>query len=214
MPQTPPPDVRISPLEGDDANRASRVEVDVIPTERPDLKVTFEYVSVPGELLGPFGLRVGQRRPVRMGSGWKLADQPERLGVAVLRDLPVARWERAARLAAQVNRSASVEWGWQGDANSDTVAADAERVVRELYPDVDPSSGKAGARTWAKLNRHAQVTLQWQRGQLAGDPDPVGTVAADRGVSPATVRSWLHRAKLDGITPESVSTALTEKPSR
>ncbi|MGC2997405.1 hypothetical protein ACPF8X_03110 [Streptomyces sp. G35A] len=210
MPHMPPPQVRVASLEGDDAGRAKRVEVDIAPTERADLTVTFEYVALPGELLGPYGLRISQREPLRMGEGWELAGDPERLGAAILRDLPVARWERAARLAAQVDRDADLPWGWQGETDSDSIAADAERAVRTLYPEVDPASGKAGARTWSKLTRYAQVVLQWQRGQLAGDPDPVGTVAADRGVSPATVRSWLHRAKLDGITPESVAAALAQ----
>jgi hypothetical protein len=211
MSQTPPPHVRVAPLDGDDAGRANAVEVDITPAEQPDLTVTFEYVALPGELLGPFGLRIGQREPVRMGEGWKLASEPLRLGVAILRDLPVARWERAARLAAQTHEDAKMPWLWEGVAGPDEIAAQAERAVRALHPDVDPASGKAGARTWAKLTRYAQVTLQWQRGQLAGDPDPVGTVAADRAVSTATVRSWLYRAKLDGITPESITAALARE---
>lgn len=211
MPQTPPPQVRVAPLEGDTASRANAVEVDITPTEQPGLTVTFEYVALPGELLGPFGVRVAQREPIRMGDGWKLDGEPLRLGVAILRDLPLARWERAARLAAQTHEDAALPWMWEGEGDADEIVARAERAVRLLHPDVDPSSGKAGARTWAKLTRYAQVTLQWQRGRLAGDPDPVGTVAADRGVSTATVRSWLHRAKLDGITPESVTAALARE---
>ncbi|MFF9861118.1 hypothetical protein [Streptomyces tendae] len=207
MSHTPPPEVRVTPFEGDEAGRASSVAVDVSPADHPHLLVTFEYVSLPGELMGPFGLRVTQRAPVRMGEGWRLAGDPQRLGVAILRDLPIARWERSARLAAQAARESNLAWAWE-EPDADDVVAQAERVVRVLHPDVDPTSGKAGARTWAKLTRHAQVTLQWQRGRLAGDPDPVGTVAAERGVSPATVRSWLHRAKLDGITPESAAAAL------
>lgn len=210
MPPTPPPEVRAVPLEGDEAGRAKRVEVHFTPPERTDLRVTFEYVALPGELLGPYGLQITQATPLRMGEGWQLAGDPERLGVAALRDFPVARWERAARLAAQVDRDADLPWGWQETTDPDSIAADAERAVRVLHPEVDPASGKAGARTWNKLTRYAQVVLQWQRGQLSGDPDPVGTVASERGVSPATVRSWLHRARLDGITPESVADALAD----
>lgn len=144
-----------------------------------------------------------------MGDGWQLANQPARLGVAILRDLPIARWERTARMAAQVNQDASLSWAWGGEADPGEIEQQAEQIVKVIHPDVDPLSGKAGARKWAKLTRYAQVALQWQQGHLAGDPDPVGTVASDRGVSPATVRSWLYRAKLEGITPETVAAAMS-----
>ncbi|MFF3891795.1 hypothetical protein ACFYY3_01045 [Streptomyces sp. NPDC001812] len=210
MPPKQKTSVQVDPLEGDDAGRASSVAVAVEPDDRPDLTVTFDYVALPGEILGPFGVHITPRERVAMGEGWKLAGDPPRLGVAILRDLPIARWERAARLAAQLHPSQQAPWGWEATAGQEDIVRRAEEVVRVLHPSVDPMSGKAGARKWAKLTRFAQVILQHQQAQLAGAADPVGSVAEIRGVTPATVRSWLYRAKLEGITPESVAGAAAD----
>ncbi|MEU7384936.1 hypothetical protein AB0A91_34260 [Streptomyces sp. NPDC042207] len=213
MPPKQMTSVRIEPLGDQEDGRAHKAAVTVEPEDHADLAVTFNYVLLPGEVLGPFGLHVEPRSELRMGDGWKLEGDPQRFGVAILRDLPIARWERAARLAAQLHQNEQIPWGWEGGAGEDTVTARAEDAVRILHPGVDPASGKAGARKWAKLTRYAQVVLQCQQGQLAGDADPVGVVASQRGVSPATVRSWLYRARLEGITPESISEALAGKSS-
>lgn len=207
MPPKQKTSVQVDPLQGDGADRASSVAVSVEPEDRPDLTVTFDYVALPGEILGPLGVHVTPRERVAIGEGWKLAGDPPRLGAAILRDLPIARWERAARLAVQMHSSQKVPWGWEATAGQEDIVRRAEEVVRSLHPSVDPMSGKAGARKWAKLTRFAEVVLQHQQAQLAGSADPVGSVAEIRGATPATVRSWLYRAKLEGITPESVAGA-------
>lgn len=180
------------------------VAVTVHPDEQPELAVTFDYVSKPGELRGPFGLHI------RPSSDLGIEEQ-QRLGVAFLRDLPLARWEKSARLTAQADPAHSPVWGWQDPAGSDDVMARAETAIRQLHPDVDRLSGKAGARRWEKLNRLAQVVIQHHAAQLSDAPDPVGSVADLRGVAAATVRSWLYRAKLEGITPETIASTVADR---
>lgn len=209
MPPKQMTSVRIEPLGDEGDGRAHSVAVAVEPDDRADVTVTFDYVVLPGEVLGPFGLHIEPREQPQLGDGWQLEGDPQRLGVAILRDLPIARWERAARLAAQLHQGERIPWGWEGGPGQDEVTARAELAVKALHPGVDPESGKAGARKWAKLTRYAQVVLQHQQAQLGGDADPVGTVASVRGVSPATVRSWLYRARSEGVTPESIAEALT-----
>ncbi|MDV7221005.1 sigma-70 region 4 domain-containing protein [Streptomyces prunicolor] len=79
----------------------------------------------------------------------------------------------------------------------------AVEIVQEQYPELDPNSGKAAARRWNGLVRYAETVIEHRVNLLKGVGDSVKEIAERREVSPATVRSWLHRAKEAGVNGRS-----------
>lgn len=72
-------------------------------------------------------------------------------------------------------------------------------MVRDRYPDLDPSSGPGAARRWNRLVRLAEIVQEHHAAVTSGAKSPTGVVAEARNVAPATVRSWLHQAKQEGF---------------
>ncbi|MGC5534203.1 hypothetical protein [Streptomyces sp. SR-10] len=187
--EEPRPELAVLNVKRTPRGEAEDVTVSLEDRTRPGLRVEFDYTLAASQLRGPVGVHVVS------------ATGPEgaapRLGVAILRDLPMARWERVARLAASVGPLA-------GLAYSRNVKTDAEQLVRSLHPDVDPRSGKAGARRWRRLTKLAEVSLVYYRAQMSGVHRYAEAVAETRDVAPATVRSWIFQAQREGITTEVV----------
>lgn len=169
------------------------VEVTVRPDEQPQLIVTFQYLVRTGEVLFPCGLKI---EPAGDGpsDGWV------RLGVGLIRDLPIARWERAARAAAEKQVEGAKVWEWRQAQTPREITRLAETIVREMNPGLDPAAGKAAARRWNRLVRLAEVVHEHDAARARGAKSPAGEVASARGVEPSTVRSWLSQAKQEGIT--------------
>jgi hypothetical protein len=127
------------------------------------------------------------------------------VGASFIRDMPTARLERAARLIVEADLS---DLGELEQDSADDVAAIARELVRERWPDLDPEAGAGAARRWNRLVRLAEVVHEHQAARIRGDKAPANAVAKARGVEPSTVRSWLHQAKREGITPRSVQTGM------
>ncbi|MFJ6239659.1 hypothetical protein ACIQH0_36870 [Streptomyces griseus] len=151
--EEPLPELSVVGVERASRGEAEAIKVSLEDRNRPDLKVQFDYMFIAHQLHGPMGVHV-------VGTG-VLGGVPPRLSAAILRDLPLARWERVARLAATVGPL-------EGLTYSRNVKADAERLVRSLHPGVDPRSGKAGARRWRRLTKLAEVSLDYYRAQMSG----------------------------------------------
>ena len=80
-----------------------------------------------------------------------------------------------------------------------TATMAAEEIVRARYPDLDPDAGPGAARRWNKLLRLVEVAQEYQAAQGRGENAPTEAIAEARGVAPATVRTWLHRARQEGF---------------
>ncbi|MEU0098285.1 hypothetical protein [Streptomyces sp. NPDC006267] len=187
--EEPRPELTVLDIKRTPRGESEDITVSLEDRTRPGLQVQFDYAFIVRQLNGPVGIHVeGTAGPEGV---------PPRLGVAILRDLPIARWERVARLAATVGPLES-------PAYSRNVKADAERLVRSLHPGVDPHSGKAGARRWRRLTKLAEVSLDYYRAQMSGVHRYAEAVAEGRNVAPATVRSWIFQAQREGITTEIV----------
>ncbi|MFI7329380.1 hypothetical protein ACIBQ3_32675 [Streptomyces rubiginosohelvolus] len=183
------PELTVLDIKRTPRGEAEHITVSLEDSTRPGLQVRFDYALIVRQLNGPVGIHVE-------GAAGQDGTLP-RLGVAILRDLPIARWERVARLAATVGPL-------DGLTYSHNVKADAERLVRSLHPGVDPRSGKAGARRWRRLTKLAEVSLAYYRAQMSGVHRYAEAVAEERDVAPATVRSWIFQAQREGITTEIV----------
>lgn len=190
----PRPELAILDIKRTPRGEVEDVTVSLEDRTRLGLQVQFDYAFIARQLKGPAGIHVVGAA----GSG----GVPPRLGVAILRDLPIARWERVARLAAALGPL-------EGLAYSRNVKADAERLVRYLHPGVDPRSGKAGARRWRRLTKLAEVSLEYYQTQMSGVHRYAEAVAEGRDVAPATVRSWIFQAQREGITAEIAWTFLS-----
>jgi hypothetical protein len=192
-----PPD----PIEG--AEHLQLLGVRFVPIEHPQLVVTWQYVIQGNEVLFPSGMRV---------EPWPALPVGERLRVvaSLVQTLPLGKFERAARVAAELYLSQGCpeperlrEAYWPGGSPPD-IPDTARAMVRESWPDLDPETGAGAARRWNRLVRLAEVVQEHQAARARGEKAPANVVAEARGVEPSTVRSWLHQAKQEGITARLV----------
>jgi hypothetical protein len=186
----------LTPIDGAPENFAS-VAAFLIPAADPRVRIAWQYVVQDGKVLHPCGVKI-EPAPTTSVHEWA------HVGGTLVRDLPLARLERAARIA--------VEHGLREDGgppspslgsppSPDEIPELAREMVRERHPDLDPDSGPAAARRWKRLMRLAEVVHEQQVAQVAGEKSPTAVIAKARGVAPATVRGWLHQASLEGFTP-------------
>jgi hypothetical protein len=189
------------PIEG--AEHLQLLEVRFVPVEYPQLVIVWQYVVQGGEILFPSGMQV---KP------WPALPVEERLhvGASFVRDLPTAKLERAARMAAELrlgmgvwDRQKLMDAYWPGGSPPD-IPETARAMVRERWPDLDPEAGAGAARRWNRLVRLAEVVQEHQAARARGEKAPVSVVAEARDVEPGTVRTWLFQAKKEGITARLV----------
>ncbi|MEU1556767.1 hypothetical protein ABZ517_29270 [Streptomyces scabiei] len=201
---TTPPQHRIwvtdpEPVEGA-PDGLSQVFVSLAPASYPHALVRFQYVIREGQKAeGPYAIRV-QQDPEAPIEEWKP------VGATLIRDLPIAKLERVARMmltlglrtpeGGPLNLSAGV---FEAPPPVEEIPERATEMVRSHHPDVDPDSGPGAQRRWNRLTRLAEVQLEYNAAAAAGEKAPATVVAEKRGVSPATVNTWLHHAKKEGL---------------
>ncbi len=182
----------------------SAVEATVRDDEEPRLVARFGYVA------SAFAKHLLLRSvAIEPAPGMELGKQA-RLTIAGVRDLPLARWEAAARAHISQKLSMTLDehrqlWGkLAGPAEADRILTFISPAVRvqQLYPGLAQSSTPGDMRRYKSLLRLAEVADEYQRAQRDGVHDPAAFVARNRGEKPATVRSWLHRARKAGLLDE------------
>lgn len=186
-------DVRVSekspPAETENA-KIAEITAEVMDAEHSQLLATFTYGC-----WWPHPMTSGPMSAYLMGM--HVARRPDHfpeLTVSRIRDLPLARWEAAAR--AHVVEKYSLT-----PADVDLVMEALTPVSRvdRLYPGLRDSTGAGDKRKYKSLMHLAEIANEFTGRQLVGEPDPATSIARDRGVNPATVRSWLHRARKAGL---------------
>ncbi|MFB6889416.1 helix-turn-helix domain-containing protein [Kitasatospora sp. NPDC056327] len=115
-----------------------------------------------------------------------------------LRDLPLHRWERAARAAAENALLAGAPHGQAVDP-----ACEAEALIAERFPELNGDLRGNALRRRRSLVHLAQMMSEYRLAEQMGSRNPAQQVADKFGVTAATVRSWLHRARREGLASES-----------
>lgn len=149
-------------------------------------------------------------------------------GPGVIKDLPLARWDRVAQAAvtqAVLERNIAavsiplepgeyqrlIENGqmYGSELPDEEIATPlrprdrrerAIEMVRRIRPDLDPNESRGAARSWNGLVKLAEAMDEYTELLATGTTDVVGEMATAHGVAPATVRTWVHRARQAGIT--------------
>jgi hypothetical protein len=118
---------------------------------------------------------------------------------APLKDLPVSRWEKVARAAAERRLMSRGPYGQH-------VAAEdlAELIVNEKFPELADATGGNALRRRNGLVHLAMMFQEYKRAEESGVENPAQVLAENHSVSAATVRGWLHRARKEGLAPESM----------
>ncbi len=187
------------PIEG--AEHLDSIGVTYVPIDFPQLRITWEYVLQGNEVLYPCGMRV------EPWPGTPVEDRVH-VGASFVRDLPLAKLERAARIAVELRRSGprtAEQLRGLAESTDEDIPANARAMVRERWPDLDPEAGAGAARRWNRLVRLAEVVQEHQAARARGEKAPAVAVAEARGVASSTVRSWLFQAKEEGIVPPPMS---------
>lgn len=189
----PPFDVEVSPPEPTDRSGIYLIRAQIRDNDYEQILVNLGYMVGRVSQLKLRDNEAGQRGASRTAelrvALVSLHIDPGPGGGAILtasgiRDLPLARWEAAAR--AHVVDPAVIQnlpvRTWQGHEGSFAAeaAATSERKARSL----------------AHL---AEVAEQYLAEQRLGTPDPAAAIANARGVNRSTVRSWIHRARQAGL---------------
>lgn len=213
-----------------DSNPQMTVSVDFEDTTsygaaaREVAHVTVQDASHPG-IRGSFRYLVPDQVPHIEQVGFSVtlltAERPKGaapFGPGVIKDLPLARWDRVAQAAvtqAVMQRRTFrhvVENGLMdgpeesGDEIATPLHVPRERreraieMVRRIRPDLDPEESRGAARSWNGLVKLAEALDEYTELLATGSTDVVGEMAAAHGVAPATVRTWVHRARHAGIT--------------
>lgn len=115
-----------------------------------------------------------------------------------VKDLPLARWEKAARAAAERRLMAGGPYV-QHVAPEDL----AQSVVDEKFPELAGATGGNALRRRNGLIHLAKMFEEYKRAEESGVENPAQVLAGKHSVSAATVRGWLHRARKEGLAPES-----------
>jgi hypothetical protein len=76
-------------------------------------------------------------------------------------------------------------------------------LVDELFPELRTATGGNDLRRKRGLIRLASIAQEHAQAEADGDKNPTKLLAERHGVATPTVRSWLHRARCEGLTPGS-----------
>lgn len=158
------------------------IEVTVKDPEYDDGIAVFKFGSIPNQ-----GMRV-VTFTVFSALGLKTS----------LKDLPVARWEKVARASAERRLMAGGPYV-QHVAPEDM----AEAIVNEKFPELAGAAGGNALRRRNGLVHLAVMFQEYKRAEESGVENPAQALAEKHSVTAATVRGWLHRARKEGLAPES-----------
>lgn len=115
-----------------------------------------------------------------------------------LADLPLRRWEKAARSAAEQRLVSTGSHGQHVDPDGV-----ARGLVLERYPNLEGATGGNALRRLNGLLHLAKMYGEYKDAEWAGIENPAQALADKYGVTTATVRGWLHRARKEGLAPVS-----------
>jgi hypothetical protein len=159
------------------------VKVAVYDPKHPSFHAQFEFGFLPMTSPDLLGFSFSSERALYRGS---------------LVDLPLRRWEKAALAAAEQRMLTTGPHGQHIDP--DSVARD---LVLDRHPELATATGGNALRRLNGLLHLAKMYGEYKRAEWAGSENPAQTLADAHGVTPATVRGWLHRARKEGLAPAS-----------
>jgi hypothetical protein len=173
-----------------------RAVVTVDDSDHPRLSATFSYFASWFDRRDAswalVSLAVGPRADLPIGKHLLLT-------VTQVRDLPVARWQQAARAAATAEIGEAVEGGFRVLSREleDIAKAGAGMTAAEVFG--APMTDRRAQRGLESRLRLVRIAREYRENLAAGVTDPAGAIARDRGVNPSTVRSWIRRARRAGF---------------
>jgi hypothetical protein len=188
-------------------------------TDVPGLWLVSATVDDPDspQLTGRFGYVVGRRGRLVLGeAGDSSRDAQQQLGVllrsvaieprgglpttktgrltvSAVRDLPLSRWEAAAR--GHVAQHPAFQAG-PTEPLSDEELHRLDRAVKLAQATIQ--AGGDGRRL-RSLGHLSQIAARFEAEQRKGTPDPAAVIAREDNVNRSTVRSWIHRARKAGL---------------
>ncbi|WP_431772217.1 hypothetical protein [Streptomyces cucumeris] len=208
-----------------DEGAKPQAKVSIEDSSHPYLRISLQYAIIDAHGgFQPVGFTLIQK------TGETVPDELVRLGPGMIKDLPLSRWDRLAQAAVSqallrgerqsVTTAVGALETYRDEVDAPSAAYTAiepkpphspaearrqraEELITRLRPDLDPNAGKGAARSWNGLVKLAEAVEEHMDEMLKGSSDPVSAMAIRHGVAPATVRTWLHRARQAGITSDT-----------
>lgn len=161
---------------------------------------------------------------VKIGQAWTRPGRPvtKRFTLSGVRDLPLARWEQAARGVVTWAIDDLEEWGDPRIAESYGISSDqvflevtpghsspprqhdVDELVKTIDPNLEDDDTPGGRRRRTSLRKLANVAIDYRAALMNGRSDPAAAISEKYGVSPSTARSWIHRARAAGLLSPAV----------
>jgi hypothetical protein len=173
-----------------------RAIVTVDDSDHPHLRATFTYLASVIEPRGAswalVGLAIGPQVDLPIGKHLVLT-------VTEVRDLPVSRWQQAARAAATAEVSNTVTAGFAAVSRALRDVAEASPGMSTAGVFGAPLNDRRAQRRLESRVRLVRIAREYRGNVAAGLTDPAGAIARDRGMNPSTVRSLVRRARAAGF---------------
>lgn len=154
--------------------KGDRIRIAVEDSTHPNLRAIFTYSAARQMSQALIGFALEPREGA----------DPGLLTVTQIRDLPVARWEQAARAS---------------------VIQQAREALAGLAKVLE-------GQTATKLGGLAEVARSYRMNVAAGMRDPVASIARDHGVKQATAAGWVFRARKAGLLGPAIGRTPGEGP--
>ncbi|RKF24125.1 hypothetical protein D7I43_27980 [Micromonospora globbae] len=119
-----------------------------------------------------------------------------------IRDLPIARWVRGAKMVADLaaaDDQFTPEFELVYRVDEPDVASLADELVEKMFPGLDEQKTPAALRRRKYLRHLAQVAVIYDHSVVNGRDDPAAEVARRFHAQPGTARTWVHRARKEGL---------------
>lgn len=130
------------------------------------------------------------------------------INISAIRNLPLTRWEAAARglltLVSSDHPDTIRNLGsdqYYKISVDENIAAERhiESTLKNVYPEVDEDTTPGGLRRARGLRKLATVAYEYRGHLTEGRLDPAAEIARTHEVSMSTARTWIHRARKAGL---------------
>lgn len=203
---------RVTASERSERGVFDKVDCRVLDDEYNGVDVVFRFsVATYDDDRREVGLR-----STKIGQAWVRPGRPhvKRFTISIIRDLPLTRWEQAARGVVAWAIDDLAEWDDPGgrfaiqltprNGQASPREDQIDELLKSVHPNLEDDGTPSRRRKIASLRKLASVAIDYRNELMHGRPDPAAAIASKYYTSPSTARSWVHRARAAGLLAPAI----------